>query len=115
MAKKKLRKKAPAEGEPTFEGALSELEQVVAALEGGDLGLDEALAHYERGVARLRTLQRRLAEAERRIELVTGVGPDGSPVTRPFEAADPPASDVAAGPRARKRSAAGVDAEGRLF
>ena len=37
-----------------FEQALADLERIVRALEDGQIGLEEALAHYEQGVALLR-------------------------------------------------------------
>ena len=37
-----------------FEQALKELEQIVRLLEDGETGLEEALAHYEKGVSLLK-------------------------------------------------------------
>lgn len=67
-----------------FETALRNLEKVVASLEGGDLTLQESLEAYERGIAALRDCHQRLAEAERRIALLTGFDADGNPVLAPF-------------------------------
>jgi exodeoxyribonuclease VII small subunit len=75
---------ASAQGPPSFEEALLELERVVRDLEDGELGLDEALARYERGIALLRQCQGQLTQAEQRILLLTGVEPDGQPVVQPF-------------------------------
>lgn len=72
--------------EPGFEEALTRLERVVAALEGGALGLDEALARYEEGVRLLARCRALLAGAERRVALLAGVDADGNPVTAPFDA-----------------------------
>jgi exodeoxyribonuclease VII small subunit len=69
--------------EATFELALAELEQVVRELEEGQLGLDEALARYERGVALVRQCQGRLREAELRILALVGVEGE-EPITEPF-------------------------------
>jgi exodeoxyribonuclease VII small subunit len=55
-----------------FSEALAELEAIVAALEGGQLDLEEGLARYERGVALLRTSQAKLAEAEQRVTMLMG-------------------------------------------
>jgi exodeoxyribonuclease VII small subunit len=74
----------PSPSEPSFEQSLSELEQVVRDLEDGELGLEEALARYERGVALVRRCQGQLGQAEQRILLLTGVGPDGQPIVQPF-------------------------------
>lgn len=55
-----------------FGEALRELESIVAALEGGQLELEESLSRYERGVALLRTLQSRLADAQQRVTVLVG-------------------------------------------
>lgn len=66
-----------------FENSLSELEQVVRDLEDGQLGLDDALARYERGVALVRQCQARLHAAELRILALVRVE-DEKPVLEPF-------------------------------
>lgn len=71
--------------DPPFEESLADLERVVAALEDGQLGLDAALAQYERGVALVKVCQARLAAAEQRILLLTGIDGDGQPVLQPFK------------------------------
>ena len=58
--------------EMRFSDALVELEQIVSALEGGQLELEESLARYERGVALLRACQARLVEAEQRVTMLMG-------------------------------------------
>ena len=63
MAKKKP---AADEAAPSFEESLAQLEQLVARLEDGKLGLGEALKAYEQGVARLHRCYRVLEEVERR-------------------------------------------------
>lgn len=55
-----------------FSEALAELEAIVAALEGGQLDLEDGLARYERGVALLRACQAKLAEAEQRVTMLIG-------------------------------------------
>ena len=55
-------------GELAFEGALDELEGLVARLEAGDLALEQALATFERGVALSRRCADLLDRAEQRIE-----------------------------------------------
>jgi len=55
-----------------FSEALSELEAIVAALEGGQLDLEDSLARYERGVALLRACQAKLGEAEQRVTMLMG-------------------------------------------
>jgi exodeoxyribonuclease VII small subunit len=57
-------------GEFSFEEALARLEQIVEALEGGQLTLEEALALFEEGTRLQRICQRKLQQAEVRIEQV---------------------------------------------
>lgn len=119
MAKKKAKPKsakASAGENESFEEALAELDAIVADLEGGELGLDESLARYEQGVARLRRCHAELDNAERKIELLSGVDADGNPVTRPFD--DEATTEES--PRSSKRTAAsrkqrGVDDSSSLF
>ena len=68
----------------TFEHALAGLEQAVRQMEDGQLGLEEALACYERGIGLLKRCYTQLREAEQRIVLLTGVDGEGQPVTQPF-------------------------------
>jgi exodeoxyribonuclease VII small subunit len=58
--------------EVAFGEALSELESIVASLESGALELEESLDRYERGVALLRSLQSRLADAQQRVTVLLG-------------------------------------------
>ena len=55
-----------------FGQAMSELETIVAALESGQLELEDSLKRYERGVALLRSLQARLADAQQRVTVLIG-------------------------------------------
>ena len=48
--------------ELAFGEAMAELEGIVAALEGGQLELEESMTRYERGVALLRVLRSKLSE-----------------------------------------------------
>jgi exodeoxyribonuclease VII small subunit len=58
-----------------FEGALDELEALVAQLDSGDLALEQALATFERGIALSRRCALLLDRAEQRIdELVRASG-----------------------------------------
>ena len=58
-------------GELTFEEALRRLDEVVARLESGEAGLEEAVALFERGQGYLAACRERLAAAQRRIEELT--------------------------------------------
>lgn len=71
--------------ELNFEKSLAELEEIVADLEDGQLGLSESLARYEVGVKRLKQCYEALQKAERKIELLAGVDADGNPITRRFD------------------------------
>jgi len=55
---------------PKFEAAMARLEEIVHALEAGNLSLDDSLRVFEEGTGLLRLCTRRLEEAERRIEIL---------------------------------------------
>ena len=55
-------------GEPTFEQAQQELEQIVDRLERGDVVLDEAIALWQRGEELYRFCAAKLDAAEGEIE-----------------------------------------------
>lgn len=61
--------------QPTFDDGLDRLEALVQTLESGSLGLEEALARFEEGVQLSQALQKQLAEAQRRVEVLkAGLG-----------------------------------------
>ena len=60
----------------SFEGALQELEEVADKLEGGELGLDDSIKEFEKGIKLARYCQQKLEEAERKIEILQK-GADG--------------------------------------
>jgi exodeoxyribonuclease VII small subunit len=91
--------------QPSFEDALNRLEEIVRALEGGELGLNEALERYEEGVKLLRQSYELLQRAERRIELLSGIDAEGNPITQPFDDTATFDSEEPAKRRGRKRSA----------
>lgn len=68
----------------SFEDSLAEVERVVRDLEDGQLGLDEALARYEQGIALIRQCQGQLAQAEQRVLVLTGLEAEGKPILQPF-------------------------------
>ena len=53
-----------------FETALAELEQIVQAMEGGRLPLDESIAAYRRGSELLKHCQQQLSDADRKIQVL---------------------------------------------
>ncbi|MDA8066976.1 MAG: exodeoxyribonuclease VII small subunit [Thermaerobacter sp.] len=63
----------------TFEEAMTRLEQVVAALERGDLPLEESLRLFEEGVALSRRCHELLRSAEGKVEVLLAEG------TQPLE------------------------------
>lgn len=73
-----------AKKKPTFEEAMSRLEEIVDLLEKGDAPLEQAMALFEEGAAILRTCSAQLDEAEQKVKLLTA-GPDGQPQEQPFQ------------------------------
>jgi exodeoxyribonuclease VII small subunit len=67
---------------PKFEAAMARLEEIVHALEAGNLSLDESLRVFEEGTGLLRFCTRRLEAAERRIEIL--LQDDGGTRAEPF-------------------------------
>jgi exodeoxyribonuclease VII small subunit len=79
----------PAAPEPaamSFEQALAELEKIVQDLERGQLDLEAAIQAYERGTALKAHCQRKLQEAQLRVEKIT-LGPDGDARAEPMNPA----------------------------
>ncbi|MEQ8509999.1 MAG: exodeoxyribonuclease VII small subunit [Rhodospirillaceae bacterium] len=56
-----------------FEDALSQLEKIVRDLEAGQVKLDEAVKHYERGALLKRHCENKLSDARMKIEKITGL------------------------------------------
>jgi exodeoxyribonuclease VII small subunit len=83
MANKKVPAGSAADEAPGFEESLERLEGIVQELEGGELTLEQSLAHYEEGMRLSQRLTRTLEEAERRIERLNEEGEP--PGTRPLE------------------------------
>ena len=59
-----------------FEDALAELQALVKTLEKGDSKLDQAIQSYERGAALKRHCERKLREAQMKVDKVV-LGADG--------------------------------------
>jgi exodeoxyribonuclease VII small subunit len=53
-----------------FETALSELEDIVASMEGGKLELEASISAYKRGMALMQHCQHQLADAEEQIRIL---------------------------------------------
>lgn len=58
--------------ELSFREAMTELDQIVNQLEGNTLELEASLQLYERGVALLAALQKRLGDAEQKVTQLMG-------------------------------------------
>jgi exodeoxyribonuclease VII small subunit len=85
-----VKKPAPRKKKPTepfadmpFEAAIARLEEIVKAMEGDAVSLDESLALYEEGVALTRRLTRELDEAEQRVQILQRT-PEGEIKPAPF-------------------------------
>jgi exodeoxyribonuclease VII small subunit len=68
-----------------FEDELRDLEAIVNQIDSGELSLEESIAAFERGIALVRALTKRLDEAERKVELLTRDA-QGELRTEPLEA-----------------------------
>ena len=66
-----------------FEEALEKLEDIVGALEGGDISLEKSLAKYEEGVRLIGLCQKKLGEARKKIEILIKTK-DGKVKLEPF-------------------------------
>lgn len=64
----------PRKPAPSFETNLTELESIVEAMESGKMPLEEALAHYQRGVELLRECNATLRAAEQKVALLEAEG-----------------------------------------
>jgi len=61
----------PRKREINFEQAVQELEGLVERMEKGELGLEESLKAFERGVELTRLCQKALDEAEQKVDILT--------------------------------------------
>lgn len=62
---------APGGAELTFEDALEQVEAIIERIERGEVGLEESLAEYERGVELIKKCRGILERAEQRVEELT--------------------------------------------
>ena len=67
-----------------FEDELRDLEEIVNRIDSGDLSLEESIAAFERGVALVRSLNLKLDEVERKVEVLTRTA-QGDLRTDPFD------------------------------
>lgn len=66
----------------SFEDALAELEGIVRRLESGQVKLDDAIQSYERGAQLKRHCEKKLNEAQQRVDRIV-VAPDGAVTVEP--------------------------------
>lgn len=71
---------------PDFERSLKELEDLVEAMERGDLSLEESLKQFERGVQLSRSCQQALKTAEQKVEML--LQKNGQETITPFDSDD---------------------------
>ena len=56
----------------TFREASAELDGIIRQIESNTLELEDTLKAYERGVALIASLQKRLSEAEQKVDVLMG-------------------------------------------
>ena len=69
-----------------FEKSLSQLEKIVKRMEAGELGLEESLNQFEKGIELAKNCQDTLSNAEFRVEQL--IEKNGLQKTMPFESSD---------------------------
>jgi exodeoxyribonuclease VII small subunit len=77
-------KQEPAIEAMSFEEALNELQGLVKALEKGEAKLDEAIRAYERGAALKQHCERKLREAQAKVDKIVFTS-DGSLSSEPMK------------------------------
>lgn len=67
----------------TFESSMQRLEQIVRAMERGDVALEESLKLFQEGTELVRNCNRLLDEAQLQVKKIM-TAPDGRPVEEEF-------------------------------
>ncbi len=88
MTTKKSSRTKKSAGAPTFEASIARLNDIVEALETGDLPLEESLSLVEEGISLAKKSQATLDKAEKRVEELLEVNAEGEAITRPFHTDD---------------------------
>ena len=70
--------------EKKFEAAMARLEEIVSELEKGDVPLEQSLKLFEEGIKLSRVCNKRLEEAERKVEILLK-DKNGNITAEPFE------------------------------
>ena len=68
----------------TFEESMARLEQIVRAMERGDVALEESLKLFQEGPELVRSCQKLLDDAQLQVKKIM-TAPDGSPVEEDFQ------------------------------
>ena len=68
----------------TFEASMARLEQIVRAMERGDVALEESLKLFQEGTELVKNCQKLLDNAQLQIKKIT-TAPDGSAVEEDFQ------------------------------
>lgn len=68
----------------TFEESMARLEQIVRAMERGDVALEESLKLFQEGTELVRSCQKLLDDAQLQVKKIL-TAPDGSPVEEDFQ------------------------------
>ena len=69
---------------PTFEENISRLEQIVRAMERGDVALEESLKLFQEGTELVRVCEMLLDDAQLQVSKITA-GADGAPTEEAFD------------------------------
>lgn len=72
------------ESNATFEVSMARLEQIVRAMEKGDVPLDESLKLFQEGTELVRNCQKMLDDAQLQVKKIM-TAPDGSPIEEAFQ------------------------------
>lgn len=80
----------------SFESAIGRLEHLVGEMESDEMPLEQLLLSYEEGIKLVKVCQEKLADAEKKIEIIQR-NAAGEPELKPFDPATK--AEPAAGPR----------------
>ena len=69
---------------PNFEDSMRRLEQIVRAMENGDVALDESLKLFKEGTDLVAHCNKLLEEAEMQVKIIS-TNSDGQPVEEDFQ------------------------------
>ncbi len=88
----------------SFEDSLKALEEKVRRLEQGNLPLESSLQHYGEAIKLISACQIQLDQAQRRVELLSGIDAQGNPITQPLDASSGDSLEEKQAARSRRRS-----------